>query len=197
MGHCCQILTFSDRESKTNISRQCGTWADRNCDHEENPSGYEYLDVRFTDLMFESFDDASSYLEGTFGNYRQIAVRYRKYPPIKDSKIISDLEKRRAEYQKRIDELDKPHYRNVTQATVKCKNCGSSIATKYCGKSYNNFCPVCGSDLRPESLQKKRDSYCKKREELKEKLIQERKKENSKRIEKAEIMWAVACEVHC
>lgn len=197
MGHCCQILTFSDRESKTNISRQCGTWANRNCDHEENPSGYEYLDVRFTDRIFDSFDEAEDYLKETFGNYRQIAVRYKKYPKVEPSKVITDLERRISEYRIRCNELNKPHYANVKQSTVKCKACGSSLATRYCGLSYRNTCPVCRADLRPESTMKKLADYEKTINDLNKKLKDEEKKQNQRNASKAELMWAVACEVHC
>lgn len=198
MGHCCQILTFSEKVSKKEISERCGRWATCNCDLEERGGfGYDTLDVHFTEKIFDCYEDAEQYLESTFGDYREIAVRYKKYPKLEPNKAIEDLKRRLDEYQKRICKIDVPHYANVTQSTVKCKNCGSSLSTKYCGKTYNNLCPVCKAELRPESVMKKRDSYKKTLSELQQKLKAEDRKQNQKNASKAEMFWAVACEVHC
>lgn len=198
MGHCCDILTFPASMSTRKISKECGVWATNNCDLEETGGyGYDYLDVKFTDKVFNSYDEASEYLEGTFGDYRQIAVKYKKYPKVQQNKTIADLKRRISEYRIRCNELNNPHYANVKQATVKCKKCGSSLATNYCGRTYYNTCPVCRADLRPESTLKKLEDYEKTIIDLNKKLKDEEKKQNQKNISKAELMWAVACEVHC
>ena len=198
MGHACEILTFPASMPTSKISAECGEWATYNCDLQERGGrGYDYLDVRFTDRVFDSFDEAEDYLNGTFGNYRQIAVKYKKYPKIQPNKAIADIEKRIEDYSKRCNELNKPHYANVKQATVKCKYCGSSLATRYCGTSYRNICPICRADLRPESTLKKLADYENTISDLKKKLKDEEKKQNQKNAAKAELMWAVACEVHC
>jgi len=198
MGHACEILTFPVSMSREKISKECGRWATCNCDLEERGGcGYDSLDVKFTYETFDTYDEAEKYLEGTFGNYREIAVKYKKYPKVQPSKAITDLERRIEEYSKRCNELNKPHYANVTQKTVKCKICGSSLATEYCGQTYRNICPVCRADLRPDSILKKIDSYEATIIDLKKKLKDEEKKQNQKNAAKAEMFWAVACEVHC
>ena len=198
MGHACEILTFPVSMPTKKISAECGEWATYNCDLQERGGrGYDYLDVRFTDRVFNSFDDAKEYLDGTFGNYRQIAVKYKKYPKVEPNKVITDLDRRIDEYNKRCNELNKAHYAKVAQKTVKCKKCGSSISTEYCGRTYYNSCPVCRADLRPESVLKKLADYEKTINDLKKRRKEEEKKQNQKNVSKAELMWAVACEVHC
>ena len=198
MGHACEILTFPEKISTREISKKCGEWATYNCDLQETGGfGYEYLNVNFTTRIFDSYEEAKKYLDGTFGNYREIAVRYKEYPKIQPNKTISDLERRIMEYATRITEIDEPHYKGVAQATVKCKSCGSSLSTKFCGKTYYNSCPVCRAELRPESIMKKRESYQNTMYDLKEKLKSEEKKQNQKNSTKAQLYWAVACEVHC
>ena len=87
-----------------------------------------------------------------------------------------------------LDNLtDEPHDAHVTQATVKCKSCGSSLATKFCGKTYNNLCPVCRAELRPESVMKRRESYKKTLSELQARLKTEDRKQNQKNASKAEM----------
>ena len=198
MGHACSILTFPEKMSNKEISKKCGEWATYNCDLQERGGyGYDYLDVRFTNKIFDCYEDAEKYLNDTFGCYSEIAVRYKKYPKVQPNKAISDLERRIMEYATRITEIDELHYKGVTQATVKCKKCGSSLSTEYCGKTYHNSCPVCRAELRPESTMKKRESYQKTMKDLKEKLRSEEKKQNLRNAAKVEYYWAVACEVHC
>ena len=198
MGHACTILTFPEKISKYEITKRCGRWATCNCDLEERGGfGYDYLDIRFTDKVFDSYDEASEYLEGTFGNYREIAVRYKQYPKMEPNKTMVSLQNRIKEYEDRIREIEKPHWATTSYEKIRCSNCGSTLATNYCGKSYNNYCPVCKADLRPKSLLDRMEKYIQTVNDLKEKLKAEQKKQNMKMASKAEYMWAVACEVHC
>lgn len=199
MGHACSILSFSEKMSNKEIRKECAYWATCNCDLEERGGyGFDDFDVNFTNKIFEDYDEAVEYLEDTFGHYGQTAVRYKKYPKIEKSKTELDLERRIEEYSKRIHAIDfTPHYAKVSQATVKCKHCGSSLSTAYCGKTFNNICPICKNDLRPESVLKKKESYQQTVMELQKKLKTEVKRQNLNIASKVEYMWAIACEVHC
>lgn len=199
MGHACSILTFKETESKKNIQAECDEWGNYNCDPQERGGCFGGLQspINFTSLVFEDRDAAEEYLNKTFGKYRQTAVRFKKYPGIEPSAEMKDLERRIGEYQKRIAELDKPHYAGVKQATVKCKTCGSSLATAFCGSSYRNYCPVCRADLRPASTLEKREKYSETLKDLSARL-KKAERENERKSKKApEMYWAVACEVHC
>lgn len=110
------------------------------------------------------------------------------------------MERRIKEYKERVDTLNEPYYANAKSAKITCKKCTSSIATAYCGRPfcYTNKCPVCGSELRPESvvekLNKYKDTICILQKQLKE----EYKKVNEKLAKTSkEEKWLVMAQVHC
>lgn len=200
MGHACSILTFEKGETKEKIQAECDEWGSWNCDPGERGGCWGGLGgpVRFTSQVYETYEEAEKYLDTTFGNYRQTAVRYKKYPkPAKDPKEVTDLERRIKEYTARIADIDAPHYKGVKQATVKCKKCGSSLATEYCGKTYYNSCPVCRTDLRPQTLLDRRAKYAGTVEDLRARLLEAKKNQDKKSGKQPTLCWAVACEVHC
>lgn len=199
MSHAVAMLTFDENMAKSKIQAECDEWGNYNCDAQERGGCYGGLgsSINFTSLVFNSHDEAEEYLEGTIGRYRQTAVRYKVYPKFEPSNVILNLERRSKEYSERIQELNKPHYANVKQATVKCKNCGSALATSYCGSSYYNKCPICGNDLRPESTLTKIKQYNATIQELDRKRADEIKKQNAKNESRVTYRWMVCCEVHC
>ena len=210
MSHAIQILTFDGKMDKKKIQARCDEWGDRNCSLEERGCydgklgeftsgrfGGLGSSIKFTDKVFNNYEDAEEYLMTTTGDYRQIAVKYKEYPKTKPNKTISDLESRIMEYRRKIEVLNQPHYMGVKQATVKCKACGSSIATRFCGKTFKNNCPVCRVELRPQSMLDKLGKYEATVKELEKKLKAEQKKQNQKNESKVEYRWAVCCEVHC
>ena len=196
--HACDILTF-DTDDKNKIQEECDTWGDYNCDPYERGGRHGGLgsNVRFTDRIFDTYEEAVDYLDKTFGDYKQTAVRYRKYPKKDFSKTVKDIERRIKEYCERIKKLEMPHYEGVTAKTVKCKKCGSSLATEYCGKSWGNICPICRADMRPQSSLDKLNKYKETIKDLQKKLREEQKKELLKMKAKSKLCWAVAVEVHC
>ena len=196
MGHITSVLTFSEKTPKSEIAYECDEWARANGSYEEGCRSLPYP-IRFTNRTFGCYEDAEEYLETTFGSYSEIAVKYEKRPEPKKTKVLETLEKRISDARKALIDLEAPHYAGVKQATVKCRSCGSSLATKYCGRTYRNACPVCRGELRPESAlekvrRKKADLAA-----LEEKYKEERRKAQMKSSAKPEIRWAVGCEVHC
>lgn len=200
MGHACSILTFDSKLSKEKIEKACDTWGDRNCDLEERNwimgIGLGFP-VRFTSRIFDDYESAREYLDSTFGHYSQIAVQYREYPKISPSKKLNELNERLVKAKARLCDLEKPHYKGVSISTVKCKRCGSSLATSYCGMSWYNNCPICNADLRPESklerIAKCKDSI----KDIEKSIREENMKAQTKMKSKSKLKWAVACEVHC
>lgn len=199
MGHTCQVLTFdAAKYTKQQIQDRCDEWGNYNADLEERGGCLCGLGspIQFTNLVFDSRDEADAYLDKTFGRYNQTAVRYKQYPPVKPSADIADLNRRIGEYDQRIAKLNAPHYRGAKQATVKCKKCGSSLATAYCGTTWHNNCPVCREEMRPQSTLDKIDSYKHTVITLKDKRDKLVKERDRKRKEQPVLFWAVACEVH-
>ena len=194
MGHTGQILVFPESMSKKEIQTKCDLWGDHNCDLEErgwilgNGLGFP---IKWTDRVFDCRDDAEEYLEHTFGNYRQTAVRF------KEAKTTSAMAQVKKSLEKNLQELTELsgtlHYKNAAAKMITCKKCGSSIATAYCGKTWNNNCPVCKSDLRPKSTL---DRIQAKKQKVK--ILQEKYREEERRTAKqnSSMYWAVACEVH-
>ena len=199
MGHAIAMLTFEENMSKSKIQERCDNWGNSNCNIEERGYALQGLgySINFTSRIFNSYNEAYDYLDTTTGNYRQTAVKYKVYPKVEPSSTILDLERRIKEYKNRIAELNKPHYANVKQATVKCKKCGSSLSTSYCGKTYYNQCPICKEDLRPESTLQKIEQYNNTIKELEQKRVDEIKKQNMKNESKVTYRWMACCEVHC
>lgn len=199
MSHCQEILTFDAKTDRAVIGQKCGRWADTHCDKQENPSGYDTLDICFTDYVFDNYEDACDYLSRTFGDYREIAVKYFDYPQFKVTKAMIVVDEQIEKYRNILAELDKPHYADPTlkSITVKCKYCNAVLPTKYCGKSYRNNCPICGNDLRPTSTIEKVGKYNEKLNELYKKRKQLVSAEQKKNKSKATLRWAVGCEVHC
>ena len=198
MGHACGILTF-DTQDRNMIRTECDRWAAANADYEETHGmGTLPGPIKFTSLIFDTYREAEEYLDGTFGDYRQTAVQYRSYPEAPaETKVMQDLSRRCNEYRERIRELEKPHYAGVTSKTVKCKKCGSSLSTEYCGKTWYNNCPVCRTELRPQTVIDKIVKYKAIIDELEKKRQEEEKKQLLKQKAKSKLKWAVACEVHC
>lgn len=198
MGHACNIMTFDSSMSKKDIQKKCDLWANRNCDLEER--GWDLdrgLDpIRFTSKVFDDYESACEYLKGTFGHYDQTAVQYKVYPTAPMSKRYNELSERLVKAKARLWDLEGPHYKGVSIGTVKCKSCGSSLATAYCGKSWNNHCPICRSDVRPESKLEKIRKCKKSILEMESAIRDEEKKAQMKVASKAKLFWAVACEVH-
>ncbi len=200
MGHACEILTFDGKESKAVIQAKCDEWGDYNCDLRERGGFGGGLGHRisFTEKIFDNYRDAEKYLNGTFGNYAQTAVRYRTYPGLKKTKAYEKLIIRLIETQRKLNKVKtKPHYQGVKQASVKCRKCGSVLATAFCGRSYTNRCPVCGNELRPASVLEKISRYEQNIRKLREETDLERRKAEKKAENKTVLRWAVACEVHC
>ena len=199
MGHAIAMLTFDEKMEKSKIQAECDEWGNYNCDAQERGGCRGGLgnSINFTSHVFDSYDEARAYLNGTTGRYRQTAVRYKVYPKVEPSNAILDIERRIKDYKNRIAELNKPHYANVKQATVKCKKCGSALATSYCSKTYYNRCPICQEDLRPESILQKIEQYNTTIQELNQKRADEIKKQNAKNESRVTYRWMVCCEVHC
>ena len=199
MSHACQILTF-ETDDKRKIQRECDDWGNWNCDPQERGGMYGGLGsgVKFTSRVFDSYEEAVEYLDGTFGHYDQTAVRYYKYPKREKTSAEKKLEAKIKTNSEKLRDLDgKPHYKDVKSQYIGCPECGSKLATAYCGKRWYNNCPVCGKDIRPATVIDRIANLKKTLKEANDELLAETRKQDKKYKDKAKLCWAVACEVHC
>ena len=198
MGHACQILTFKETTNKKTIAAECTEWGDRNVDPWEHGGNCDCggISPYYTNRIFDTYEEAAEYLEGTFGNYRQTAVKFKKPINAKISKTTINAKEKYNKVAKEFNDLkNKIHYKGIKSKTVKCKHCGAVLPTEYCGKSWYNTCLVCKHDLRPETVLNKIKTLEAKKNAAEE--VYKNKEKQDKQKAKQEIYWAVACEVHC
>lgn len=75
-------------------------------------------------------------------------------------KTIQDIEQRmRKEEQKLNDYLLKNNCYDRKSATIGCKGCGSSLSTKHMAAKKLNKCPLCGTELRNDTVLKTIETY--------------------------------------
>lgn len=198
MGHTKGFFDFSLDVNREAIVSRISDWSYKNGDLEERgfPNKETFVEeIVFMNKTFNTRDEALDYTEKKTDR-SAIAVKYKEYPPFKPTAAMNSLLKRIKEYRERIAALGKPHYAGVKQATIKCKCCGASLPTAYCGKSYFNQCPVCRAELRPQSTLDKLKTYEDTLKDLNRRYDEEVVKQNKKNASKAKIKWLVCCDVH-
>lgn len=145
--------------------------------------------IRWLGAVCDSEDEAHEYLRDMdSGDYDQLAVRFRRAAA--PSAKLMELRKKLQEAETTLCTMDKDvHYSHTTTKFVGCKKCGSSLAREYLK---TNFCPMCHTDLRPQST---RDRIAKAREKVK-KLQQQVQEEEKKNNQKGKLFWLVKIECH-
>ena len=199
MGHECRVLTFDAKATKEQIRKRCDAWAADHVDRRETSRTTLVNPIQFTSQIFESEGEAEQFLNTTFGDYRMLAVRFKrptgKVP--QPTQRLMAVRKRVQDITARLQKYQKPHYAGVKSKTIGCKNCGSALATAYCGKTYGNNCPVCRADLRPPSTLDEIEIAQKQLKAAQKELIQLEREFQAKQTSRGyDLCWAVACEVH-
>lgn len=139
------------------------------------------------------YDDTKEYIECLFWgmlDYDGYAVRYHETGPMSDAYV--QLDKMRIDtFRKRNELCMKPYFADSYDEYIGCKACGSVISRPHLLKSTRpNFCPVCGSDLRPKSVLDeiaRADAYF-------NQLDQQLEAENQKIRDSGTIRWLVQVE---
>lgn len=154
--------------------------------------------------VFSSEEEAYNWLlVNRFGDYEQIAVPYTEIVSLEEQikgkprlestyKKILDMNEKAEKAAQEYHELNNAfHFRDTKSELIGCKNCGSKLARKYLE---GNKCPVCGHDLRPQSLL---DRIAVKKAKVREyrKKSSDLMKEFKKKL-KSEKYWIVKIEYH-
>ena len=123
------------------------------------------------------------------GWYDQIAVKYKRYKQCTTKKYQTLNDRLNLAYKSLQEKSNKIHYsaKNVSSEFIGCKHCGSKIATRYID---TNRCPVCRTELRPDSVLKSIKRAEEKVEEIRKQMAEEQKKA------KYDICWLVKIEYH-
>ena len=127
-------------------------------DYQEGASGLPQR-LRWLDDVqpFATADEAENYLEEKYGDrdkYACVAVRFydADREALKADKQYVELTAKRAALREKREKLANAVYIKTLKAKiVTCKECGCGIPT---ARWNHNHCPVCYTDLRPESVMK-------------------------------------------
>lgn len=157
--------------------------------------------IRWIDKVYEDYEAAEKGIE-THDNgwYDQLAVKYKEYEKVKDTKTIENLAKRLENYEKDLlDYKIKNSIVNRKSQFVGCDKCGSKINKKYVNSNaynqhYWNTCPLCHNQLSSKTILDTIDKKEKRINETRSKLKEMRK--NNERKGKHRLMWLVKTEFH-
>lgn len=145
--------------------------------------------IRWNNYVCKNYKEAEKWIEqNDKGWYDQLAVKY--YSPI-DTKTakLDELDKKIREAYKVFDERNGVCYpKTRTSEFIGCGKCKSRMASKYLS---GNFCPVCHTDLRPETMIKSIEAARTKWENA-----QKNRAEYVDKHSKKEIRWLVKIEYH-
>lgn len=122
------------------------------------------------------------------GWYDQLAVRYYECTPAPSKPLTILREKVKAASDEYYARNGKIWAKTVTAEFVGCKKCGSRLSRVFLK---TNRCPVCGNDLRPETMKKSIATAKAKWEKA-----QAAEREYIKRHGKKKVMWLVKIEYH-
>jgi hypothetical protein len=194
--HHIHYSSYNENVDKAEVQEEWDEYAAMK-DEKEGCSGLD-KPIRWIDKILPNLEAAEEYIRNhDSGWYNQLAVKYRADVPGLTSKTQEILQERAGRLRARANELSSNiHYKGVKSAFITCRNCGSKLASGYFGKSIVNNCPVCRSDLRPQStldLIAKAEANAKKAEKD---LAVENAKLQKKAADKAEIQWLVKIEYH-
>lgn len=193
MGHSIHYATYDEKTNKNSIQAYWDDYAAHE-DWEEGCCGLPN-NIRWIDHICDDYDEAHEYIENHDRQcYDQLAVKYREYPEMKKTKTLETLEERAKRLCDRYHELaNNIHYANVKSQFIGCKHCGSKIASPHIK---SNRCPVCYTDLRPEStldtIKRAKANYEKAQNDVKVEI----KKIQEKQKKQAKIKWLVKVEFH-
>lgn len=187
MGHCINIKTYDNNVNKKKVFAELNQQAIYEGDYHDGLSD----DISWLDKEFDSYDQAEQYIHDNYCNwYECVAVKYRDLNGVKKTKKIIELENRISKVRNEYDKLDNNiHYKNVQAQYVTCRTCGSKINKDHLR---SNRCPVCGKDMRPESLLERLNAMNKKIKKLEKEVYNEKLKLKGK----AKLRWMVKVEYH-
>lgn len=194
MGHEIQYYTHKEDVSKSVITSIANEDAECYSDSRTGLSS----SIRFIDIVCEDEESAYEKIEKLDkGFYDQLAVKFKKYEPVKDSKTVLNLIARVKKYEESLALYKvKNTIKNRKSKYIGCPKCESKVNKDYVS-DYGvlwNKCPVCKEDLSSTTV---KESIIKKELEiknLKEKIAQ-KKKEDAKKG-KYSIHWLVKTEYH-
>lgn len=185
MGHGITMLSFKESTPKENITTEVQRYV---CNKEHSRLEYP---IRWLDPICSDYEEADSYIrEHDNGWYDNLAVRYREPAANATTEKLKTLEAKRHELTGKIRAIeDDIPAKKFKAQLVTCKQCGSKINKDYLK---SNFCPLCRTDMRSQTVQDNLKRLRARREEVDKQIRAER----SKLAESGTIHWLVKFEYH-
>lgn len=198
-------LEFDGKLSKEDIRKELDKQRERDSEYNGHQEGYsgdwqtiDNKSIIFTDIKFNSYDDAHNYVADNCEKWSGMAVKYKE---IKQSDVTKHPEyKKITKRQKQLEKLglkvtaitnkqvDKIH----TKEFAKCVNCNSKVNIKYVR---THTCCVCGNSLISASVRTKIDAINNERGLLQKDIEQIQKNIESQL--KGEEKWLVGAWASC
>ncbi len=159
-------------------------------DYIQENGEYGGEDIRWCrEAICENEEAARKWIEGhDNGWYDQLAVRYYKPIPNKTKKLEELDQKVKDAYSVYNERNNASYVKTRTSDFIGCSNCKSRMNAKYL---LRNFCPICGEDLRTETILKSIAAAKSKWEAAKKTREDYINKHSNK-----EIRWLVKIEYH-
>lgn len=189
--HNIERYTYPENCNKKKVESELST----HVAHQTYQEGGHGLDSPIRWLNMEplpDYDAAVAAIEShDRGWYDQLAVRYRELPKNVSNKKIEELKNKAAEVYQTLMQLDKKvAVKDFKAQLVTCKKCGSKLNKDFLN---SNFCPLCRTDMRSDTTQKRLAALRQKHQELLDAIRTEKAALAAK---KGEVKWLVKIEYH-
>ena len=188
MGHMIDYMSFKKDTSEKTMYKVRADFIEDNGEREHgmlisHDSGFRL----HRDIICESYDDAVDKIRQLDnGWYDDHGVLYKEYKG-KSKTMESLLEKRNKVLADRREYIKDNDIHNRTSETIACPKCKSRLALAY---FRGNECPLCRTDLRSNTVQKRIEAF-----DAKIKDIDKKYKEAEKK-QKYDLRWLVKIEFH-
>lgn len=208
MGHVIDYMSFDCKTPRKTMLAYVEDWAKQNVDpYELSDDGDIYdLDVYNGTLLgdkawhenkvYACKQDAMDAIDKMDkGFYDDHAVLYYDVDSLKPTAAMNAIKRQQDKVQEKRDALinDSKKWTGRKSKYVSCEHCGSKLNIEYLRKLHTYTCPLCGDDMRSETVLNRIKAYDEKIKELRAKYTTEMKKLKRK----ASVKWLVKMEVHC
>lgn len=189
MGHTVTYYEYPETVDRKKIEADLSTYVEKECWQE----GGHMSKIRWiNDAPCANEDEAREKIgQLDKGWYDCLAVKFYDTHRVPETEKLKKLQAAKTTAYKKYNDLAFAfHFANAKSELIGCKCCGSKISRKYLK---NNFCPVCHSDLRPETTLNRIATLKAKADKLYDEVLNETTKIAKK---SGNIRWLIKIEYH-
>jgi hypothetical protein len=193
-----QVLIFDDDFTKEEILEKCIAFSKMTEESHKGRSVVREIHF-FDDDFYPCYEDAAKAISDIDKDtpYACFAVKYREGESEYPKRILA-IENRKDRALEKYSALrEKSYFENCKHQFITCKVCGSKLNVKELLKEKfprsSNHCPLCDTDLRPESVTE-REQKLKTQWEMLEEQERQAKEEFKRHDKKGRIKWLVKIE---